>query len=82
MTHPGVGPLTALAYVLIIGSPERFRCVRNGSYPTDPPVKTVAPAGNGWCTSANRATRFYVFVTGSGASRHCCNPARRRESRI
>ena len=24
MTHPGVGPLTALAYVLIIGSPERF----------------------------------------------------------
>ena len=25
MTHPGVGPLTALAYVLIIGSPERFR---------------------------------------------------------
>ena len=26
MTHPGVGPLTALAYVLIIGSPERFRC--------------------------------------------------------
>src|SRR6185437_14552974 len=26
MTHPGVGPLTALAYVLIIGSPDRFRC--------------------------------------------------------
>jgi transposase len=25
MTHPGVGPLTALAYVLIIGTPERFR---------------------------------------------------------
>jgi transposase len=24
MTHPGVGPLTALAYVLIIGSPTRF----------------------------------------------------------
>jgi len=26
MTHPGVGPLTALASVLIIGEPERFRC--------------------------------------------------------
>src|SRR5260370_11855464 len=26
MTHPGVGALTALAYVLIIGSPQRFRC--------------------------------------------------------
>jgi transposase len=26
MTHPGVGPVTALAFVLIIGYPERFRC--------------------------------------------------------
>ena len=25
-THPGVGALTALAFVLIIGEPERFRC--------------------------------------------------------
>jgi transposase len=24
MTHPGVGPITALAYALIIGTPERF----------------------------------------------------------
>jgi transposase len=24
MTHPGVGPLTALAYVLIVGTPNRF----------------------------------------------------------
>ena len=24
MTHPGVGPLTALAFVLIVGTPERF----------------------------------------------------------
>ncbi len=24
MSHPGVGPLTALAYVLIIGTPTRF----------------------------------------------------------
>jgi hypothetical protein len=26
MTHPGVGPLTARAFVLIIGTPERFGC--------------------------------------------------------
>ena len=33
MTHPGVGPITALAYVLIIGSAERFRCGKQvGSY--------------------------------------------------
>ena len=33
MTHPGVGPLTALAFVLIIGAPERFQCGKQiGSY--------------------------------------------------
>jgi len=26
MTHPGVGPLTALAFELIIGNPDRFGC--------------------------------------------------------
>src|ERR1700751_3343106 len=26
MTHPGVGPLTGLAYELVIGTPERFHC--------------------------------------------------------
>src|SRR6516162_5561971 len=28
MTHPGVGALTALAFVLIIGTPERFGCAK------------------------------------------------------
>ena len=33
MTHPGVCPLTALAYVLIIGTPARFDCAKQiGSY--------------------------------------------------
>src|SRR6202162_5087855 len=33
MRHPGVGPLTALAYVLIIGTPTRFACAKQiGSY--------------------------------------------------
>jgi len=33
MTHPGVGFLTALAFVLIIGTPDRFRCGKQiGSY--------------------------------------------------
>jgi transposase len=33
MTHPGVEPLTALAFVLIIGTPERFQCGKQiGSY--------------------------------------------------
>jgi hypothetical protein len=33
MTHPGVGPITALAFVLIIGSPDRFASGKQiGSY--------------------------------------------------
>jgi transposase len=33
MTHPGVGPITGLAYVLVIGTPERFPCGKKiGSY--------------------------------------------------
>jgi transposase len=26
MSHPGVGPITALAFVLVLGTPERFGC--------------------------------------------------------
>jgi transposase len=33
VTHPGVGPVTALAFVLIIGTAERFQCGKQiGSY--------------------------------------------------
>ena len=33
MTHPGVGPITALTFVLVIGSPDRFACGKQiGSY--------------------------------------------------
>jgi transposase len=33
MTHPGVGPITALAFVLILGTPERFHSGKQlGSY--------------------------------------------------
>ncbi len=33
MSHPGVGPITALAFVLVLGTPDRFRCGKQvGSY--------------------------------------------------
>jgi len=33
MTYPGVGPLTALCFVLVIGTPQRFSCGKQiGSY--------------------------------------------------
>ena len=31
MTHPGVGPITGVAYVLVIGTPERFACTGCGA---------------------------------------------------
>jgi transposase len=62
MTHPGVGPLTALAFELVIGTTERF------------PVASKWPAMWGWCPlnnpvasadasdiSASRATRCSGF---------------------
>jgi transposase len=33
LAHPGVGPITALAFVLVLGTPDRFRCGKQvGSY--------------------------------------------------
>jgi Transposase IS116/IS110/IS902 family len=52
MTHPGVGPLTALAYVLIIGTPTRFaRGKQIGTY-------VGMAASSGWDTSASKATPY------------------------
>ena len=56
MTHPGVGPVVSLAYVLILGDWRRFpRGKQVGSY-LGPPAASVS---SGWDTSPNRAI-------------HCC----------
>jgi hypothetical protein len=52
MTHPGVGPITGLAFVMIIGTPERFPCGLR---------KIPARAVNGWDISASRATLCCVI---------------------
>jgi transposase len=56
-THPGVCPLTALAFELMIGTPERFHCGKQiasyvGLVPTEEPVAIVADSD----TSASKAT--------------------------
>ena len=44
MTHPGVGPLTALAYELVVGTPQRFHCGKQiASYPEIPMVCSKSP---------------------------------------
>lgn len=59
MTRPGVGPITGLAYVLVIGAADRFPCGKQvGSYVGLIPCGDSVPAGNGWDISANRAIHF------------------------
>ena len=62
MTHPGVGPLTALAFELVIGTPERFGCGKQiASYVGLVPSEESSGDRRRLGTSANRATLCYVF---------------------
>ena len=68
MTHPGVGPLTALAYVLIIGTPTRFhRGKQIGTYVGMIPSED----SSGWQATAGahqQARQFVVALLAGGGS--------------
>ena len=68
-THPGVGSLTALAFVLIIGRAERFQCGK--------PIASylgLVP-GFGWIgTSATRAKWRTFRSAGMGTLKKCLTP--------
>jgi transposase len=56
MTHPGVGPITGLAYVQVIGTPDRFSCGKRSAATLDSSrARRPVPASNDWGTSASRA---------------------------
>jgi len=66
MTHPGVGPLTALACVLIIGKAERFPCGKQiaaylGLVPLEDSSGGTASAG-----TYHRARQFDAALLASG----------------
>ena len=62
MTHPGVGPLTALAYELVIGTPERFHCGKQiASYLGLVPEEKSSGDRRDWDTSASKATCYSGF---------------------
>ena len=80
MTHPGVGPLTALAYVLIIGTPERFHCGKQvGTYVGMIPSEDSS-AGKQWLghisKQGNSLLRFLLVQAAQAAVR--INPEWRR----
>ena len=80
MTHPGVGPLTALAYVLIIGTPtwfERGKQIGNyvGMIPSEDSSGGKQRLGH-ISKQGNSLLRFLLVEAAQAAAR--CNPHWRR----
>ena len=62
MTHPGVGPLTALAFELVIGTVERFRCGKQiASYAGLVPTEESSGDRRRLDTSASKATHCFAI---------------------
>ena len=67
MTHPGVGPITALAFVLVIESPDRFACGKKiGSY-----LGLIPEEGS----SANRQRLGHITKQGNSLVRYLMTEA-------
>ena len=66
-THPGVGPLTALAFVLVLGTPDRFPCGKQvASY------LGLIPCED---SSANRWRLGHISKQGNGLVRYLLGQA-------
>ena len=80
-THPGVGPITALTYVLVLGTPERFHCGKQvGSYLGLIPCEDSSAAH--WrlghiSKQGNNMLRHLLVQSGISAAR--CEPDFRRQ---
>ena len=85
MTHPGVGPLTALAFVLIIGTPQRFgRGKQIGSYVGLIPEENSS-AGHqrlGHITKQGSSLLRFLLVEAAQAAARCDADWRRRYVRL
>jgi transposase len=81
MTHPGVGPLTALVFVMIIGTPERFLCgMQIGSYVGLIPSED-SRAGHqrlGHVSKQGNALLRFLLVEAAQAAVRCDSDWRRR----
>ncbi len=81
MTHPGVGSLTALAFVLIIGTAQRFQCGKQiGSYVGLIPAEDSS-AGHqrlGHITKQGSSLLRFLLVEAAQAAASCDADWRRR----
>src|ERR1700704_903057 len=81
MTHPGVGPITGLVYVLVIGTPERFPCGKQiGSYTGLIPSEESSAGRQrlGHISKQGNALLRYLLVEAAQAAARCNADWRRR----
>ena len=80
MTHPGVGPVTGLAYVQVLGTPDRFPCGKQiGSYIGLIPCEDSSAGKQrlGHLSKQGNALLRYLLVEAAQAAARS-NPHRRR----
>jgi len=82
MTHPGVGPITGLAFVLVLGTPERFRCGKQvGSYLGLIPCEDSSGGGRqrlGHISKQGNALLRYLLVEAAQSAVRCDTEWRKR----
>ena len=76
MTHPGVGSITGLAYVLIIGTPDRFPCGKQvGSYTGLIPCEDSSAGKQRLGHISKQGNKLLRFLLGEAAQAAArCNP--------
>src|SRR6202035_352865 len=80
MTHPGVGSITGLVYVLVIGTPDRFPCGKQiGSYTGLIPSEDSSAGRQrlGHLSKQGNALLYYLLGEAARAAARC-NPDWRR----
>src|SRR5438874_2827197 len=76
MSHPGVGPITGLVYVLVIGTPDRFPCGKQlGSYTGLIPCEDSSAGRQRLGHISKQGNKLLRYLLGEAAQAAArCNP--------
>jgi transposase len=76
MSHPGVGPITGLVYVLVIGTPDRFPCGKQlGSYTGLIPCEDSSAGKQRLGHISKQGNKLLRYLLGEAAQAAArCNP--------